>query len=185
MQIFGNEFYFARHGQTEYNAQGLETGLQNIPLDEMGMQQAREMAAHIATLPFASCICSPMDRAQTTAELLLASRADIIPQPIAGLEERSWGDLEGMSKYDLDNYDFPSNGVELWPAFIQRTIEALSRVDIALLSSPVFIVAHSGTFRALCEHLGVTELIKPVRNARPYHFYKIDRHWHVRDCTTL
>ena len=149
IRLFGSEFYFARHGQTHYNAQGLVTGTLDIPLDEVGVMQAKEMAAHSSGLAFVSCICSPMDRAQTTAELLLAGRSEIVPVAVAGLEERCWGALEGVSKHDLDNYDFPANGVEMWGQFASRTIETLAGVS-AEIAFPVFIVAHSGTFRAIC-----------------------------------
>lgn len=178
LRLFGKEFYFARHGQTANNAKGLVSGGMDVPLDSTGREQALNMAGRITNLPVKTCIVSPLDRAVETATLLLSDRRDLTPVAVAGLEERGWGKLEGTSKYELDNYVFAEMGVERWDDFVKRTIDVLLQLDFA---QPVFIVAHSGTFRAICEYLNVHYEIKPVKNACPYHFYEENGAWKVRE----
>ena len=37
-----NPFYFIRHGETEWNRRNIVMGSQDIPLNELGLQQAHE-----------------------------------------------------------------------------------------------------------------------------------------------
>ena len=42
--------YLARHGQTAYNVEGRFQGWGDVPLDETGRQQARQLAVAVAEL---------------------------------------------------------------------------------------------------------------------------------------
>ena len=174
-KIFGDRFYFARHGETENNALGLVTGTRDVPLNDVGKKQATRARHCVSTLGIKSCVCSPLKRAVDTAELMLQT-TEVTPIPIDGIKERDWGKLECIDKNQLDNFAFANMGVEIWDDFVKRNIEALVSLSI---ENPFFIVAHSGTFRALCDYLRINIEKKPVLNAWPYIFFKTNSVWNV------
>ncbi|MDR2883903.1 MAG: histidine phosphatase family protein [Deferribacteraceae bacterium] len=178
MQLNCKEFYFARHGETDNNVQGLVTGSVDMPLNQNGINQAQLAADFVKGLPISRTVCSRLDRAYKTATLMLAQTA-IQPILTDGLEERNWGRLENTPKDNLDRYSFTEMGVELWDEYIERTRATLAKLDF---STPLFIVAHSGTFRALCDCLNIKIEKRPVRNAWPYRFYQEDDEWFVEEC---
>ncbi|MDE5640865.1 histidine phosphatase family protein [Bifidobacterium castoris] len=91
-----------RHGQTRWSESGQYTGRTNIPLTDIGMQQARDAGARLRTLfpdGFADgdVYCSDLQRAMTTArEAGFAS-----PTLTADLEEWDYGRAEGRTRAEL------------------------------------------------------------------------------------
>lgn len=65
--------YLMRHGETDYNKQGLIQGTLDIPLNENGLELARLTRAGFDAeqLDFDICYCSPLIRAKQTADILL------------------------------------------------------------------------------------------------------------------
>ena len=87
---------FLRHGQTDWNVQGLFQGRTDIPLNETGRAQAREQAATLLSHqpPVDVIYASPMLRARETAEIVQQA----LGAPIyfdERLVERCFGSLEG------------------------------------------------------------------------------------------
>jgi len=76
--------YVARHGQTEWNAVGRMQGSADIPLNENGRRQARQLADRLAGVPFDAIYSSTLQRSAQTAEAF-RGRAPI--QALAGLNE--------------------------------------------------------------------------------------------------
>jgi broad specificity phosphatase PhoE len=173
--FLANNFYFARHGETDYNARGVVTGVADIPLNDRGIEQARAAAHMVQSLGVTACFTSPLIRAVHTAELLFEG-SNISINSVPMLYERHWGELEGSSKEYLDDYDFVEKKVENWDDFCKRTADALKSIKV---TAPVFVVAHSGTYRALCQYLQINVKKEPVRNVWPYRFYKEDNEWKV------
>lgn len=62
--------YFIRHGQTDWNAQRRFQGSQDIPLNEAGCAQAREIASRFENTKFSRIYHSPLKRAEKTAQIL-------------------------------------------------------------------------------------------------------------------
>ena len=95
-----------RHGQTDWNLNHRYQGLTDIPLNEVGEQQAKEANAFLKSFRFDAVYCSDLDRAVTTAKLALK---DVFPlesiQFDRRLRERSFGTYEG-GPYDKE--DLPS-----------------------------------------------------------------------------
>lgn len=79
-----------RHGRTALNAERRFLGRLDVPLDEVGEQQAASVQARLATLPRAGLYASPLSRAAQTARRLGE------PVLIDGLMELDQGALEGL-----------------------------------------------------------------------------------------
>lgn len=63
--------YIMRHGKTDWNAVHRLQGSEDIPLNEEGRQMVRDARKKYGDLRFDICYCSPLQRAQETAEIFL------------------------------------------------------------------------------------------------------------------
>jgi probable phosphoglycerate mutase len=90
-------FWFLRHGETDWNAEGLSQGHTDIPLNAVGLAQARRAALALVDRGIATIIASPLSRALRTAEIV----AEALSLPVAtdaGLMEVGFGVEEAGSK---------------------------------------------------------------------------------------
>jgi broad specificity phosphatase PhoE len=62
--------YLVRHGETDWNRDRRLQGTLDIPLNDVGIAQAHQLAAHFAALPIACVACSPLARASATGTIL-------------------------------------------------------------------------------------------------------------------
>jgi 2,3-bisphosphoglycerate-dependent phosphoglycerate mutase len=92
-----------RHGRTSANTAGVLAGRSSgVVLDEVGHQQAAEVAARIGGVPLRTVLTSPLRRCRQTAQALVASRADACPiQVEQGLVECGYGEWTGKALREL------------------------------------------------------------------------------------
>ena len=61
-----------RHGETAWNAEGRIQGMLDVPLNELGFQQAKVVADELArSIDVASIVCSDLVRTRETAKPLV------------------------------------------------------------------------------------------------------------------
>ncbi|TWW64764.1 fructose-2,6-bisphosphatase TIGAR B [Takifugu flavidus] len=94
-----------RHGETQYNRDGLLQG-QGVDtvLSETGIQQCEVVGRYFRDTKFSNVFVSDLQRTIETAEIILRnsrSAAEIVLEPL--LRERSFGIFEGRAKEDLKN----------------------------------------------------------------------------------
>jgi broad specificity phosphatase PhoE len=92
--------YLVRHGETEYNRQGLALGRADIPLNERGLGQLERIADALASEPIAAVYSSPLSRAMLVAQAI-AARKGLLVQPRPALIEMSVGEVEGIPFAEL------------------------------------------------------------------------------------
>jgi broad specificity phosphatase PhoE len=89
--------YFIRHGQSEGNRLSLHCGWSQMPLSQLGHEQAKAAGVHLKDIPFDRIYCSDLRRAQQTA-------ADALPgcEPIYSdkLREVNVGSLADRPRVD-------------------------------------------------------------------------------------
>lgn len=149
--ITRTSFYFLRHGQTDWNAQGLMMGSKDIPLNKTGIEQAEDAAAALQRYAIKTIAVSPLSRARVTAEII----QKIVKAPIViidELREVSGGILEGnpnakKSDFALWRDNFPIEGAEPYEEFRERARHGINKA--LKLPGPVLIVAHGGIYRTL------------------------------------
>jgi probable phosphomutase (TIGR03848 family) len=92
-----------RHGRTSANTAGVLAGRSSgVVLDEVGHQQAAEVAARLARVPLRTVVTSPLRRCRQTAQALVANRAEACPiQVEQGLVECGYGEWTGRALRDL------------------------------------------------------------------------------------
>lgn len=88
----GPKLWLLRHGETEWSRSGQYTGLTDLPLTEVGEEQARSAQAALAGVDFDLVLTSPLQRAHRTA--VLAGFPDAVVEPNA--VEWDYGDYEGV-----------------------------------------------------------------------------------------
>ena len=144
--------YVARHGQTDWNKEGRLQGQTDVPLNETGRTQARELAARLAGIPLDAIYTSALQRSRQTAEPL-TGRAPITA--LAALNEQSLGAFEGVSKADgkrradlerrQENPDDSLDGGESTNQHFARVKGAVQKIREEHPRGSVLIVAHGGT----------------------------------------
>lgn len=89
-----------RHGTTEWVDRHILHGITDIPLNENGLRQAREVAEALKSIPASHLYTSPLTRCMQTAQAI-AARVNLQPVPLEGLKEMDFGWLEGKPFRDL------------------------------------------------------------------------------------
>lgn len=91
------QIWLVRHGETEWARLGRHTGRTDVPLTDVGREQAVALGRRLAGHRFGLVLTSPLSRAAETATL--AGFADAIADP--DLMEWDYGDLEGRTSQDI------------------------------------------------------------------------------------
>lgn len=145
-----------RHGETAWNYEGRIQGSTDIPLNDTGRLQARGIAETLAA-EYAGrdvvVVSSDLGRAAETADIIAAALGTTVSRRFPGLQERSYGDAEGMDAPTFyETYgpwhaaDVP--GAETWPVVRERALAAIAE---AVASAPegvdVIAVAHGALIR--------------------------------------
>lgn len=160
-----------RHGRTSYNAEGRFQGQVDVPLDELGVEQARAVAVHLAgSSSISRIVSSDLTRAAQTAEALSDATGVAVTHDTA-LREISVGDWEGYTREDVaerwpEELDAWLAGVDMRPPGGESRNESATRVFDAIVrlveesdaGDDLAIVAHGAVIRSAAEMLlGMTE----------------------------
>ncbi len=88
--------YLARHGQTAYNLEGRFQGWGDVPLDQTGREQARQLAVAVAAVEPVSLVSSNIARALETATIV-SELIGLEPQIDPRFAETETGDWTNRS----------------------------------------------------------------------------------------
>ena len=154
-----------RHGQSLWNHENRFTGFVDVPLTEKGRAEARQAAESLKGLQFDVAYTSALTRAQETLGLILESLGQRIPViRDAALNERHYGDLQGLNKEDAArrwgddqvkkwrrSYDIPPPNGESLEMTAKRVLPFYERAISGDLrqGKNVLVVAHGNSNRSL------------------------------------
>ncbi|MCL2674344.1 MAG: histidine phosphatase family protein [Defluviitaleaceae bacterium] len=152
--------YTARHGQTSWNAEGRMQGHIDIPLNEVGMDQADKLAERFKDIKIDKIYSSSLSRAYDTAKAINKYHNVEIVQDDA-LREVSYGDFEGRLISEigeqfqaLQKEGKPMPGGEEAETFLKRVHISLDKLTKENDGKTLLIVGHAGTVRAaICYYL--------------------------------
>lgn len=161
LPVLRRAFFFLRHGQTDANLRRIVAGSQDVPLTEVGHEQARAAAFALRTCSITAIYSSALQRARDTAEHV-AHELRLPVQVVPELGERNWGALEGKPR-NLRLPGITPPGAESAEVFARRVLSGLAKINEGV----PLVVAHAGVFRVLCNTLGIPESAEPVSNAHP------------------
>jgi len=155
----------ARHGRTAWHHGNRYTGSTDLPIDEVGVQQAQQLKDWAAAYAPDALWCSPMLRARQTAAPL-AEALDLQPTLDARLREVDFGSAEGKMLSELPpavSKAFQLNPVRAHFPGGEDPVEAADRVHEVFQEigqrhegQKVLVVAHNTLIRLLvCRVLGL------------------------------
>ena len=108
MSQLERQTWLVRHGETEWSRDGRHTGLTDIPLTDLGRDQAKALGGRLAAHRFALVLTSPRMRATETARLAGFGEVAVVDPDLA---EWDYGQLEGRRSTEIAA-EFP--GWTIW-----------------------------------------------------------------------
>ena len=147
-----------RHGETDWNSERRWQGHTDRPLNEVGREQARELAETLTDRAIDVVYSSDLVRAHETA-LIVAERLGLPVDVDAGLREVDVGDWSGrvhteIQGLDPDGYRRWQQGGKGWAGgesyeeMGERVVAAVLRLAARHPGETVLIVTHGGSIRA-------------------------------------
>ena len=150
-----------RHGETAWNVDTRIQGHLDIPLNDTGLWQARQVAHALAGEPIAAVYTSDLQRAHATAQAVATATGAPLTTDL-GLRERSFGHFQGRTFAQIeaelpddarrwrkrDPHYAPDGGESLMSLRerIARTVTALAARHVG---EQVVMVAHGGVLDVL------------------------------------
>ncbi len=158
------ELVVIRHGETDLNRASSFQGQIDVELNEFGLSQAEQLARRLANEPFDAVYTSDLIRTRQTA-LPLATRLSLPINPLLGLREQHFGELEGKTlssvKEELPELwetwllfraDFAVPGGESVRAFSARVLSTVFELARKHQGERLLVVAHGGVLDMLYRH---------------------------------
>jgi uncharacterized phosphatase len=175
-------FAFIRHGQTNWNRDERLQGASDIPLNDLGRQQAADAVAVLAATgtTWDAIVSSPLSRARETAEIISAGLGMELGPSYDDLIERDYGDGEGATAEDIaakwPNRDYP--GLESLESVVARATRALDAIADTYGDKNVVIVCHGTLIRYTLSDFAGTKF-DAIRNGSVGTFERDGGGWRV------
>jgi len=165
-----NKLILVRHGQSVWNLENKFTGQKDVDLSPKGEQESKDAGEILKSVPIDKVYTSVLIRAKHTYEIIkkIAGLEKIPVVEDKALNERRYGDLEGLNKFDIVK-EFGADQVQIWRrSFDVRPPKGESLKDTYNRAVPYFkshikkdldkglnvlVVAHGNSLRALIMYL--------------------------------
>ena len=162
------QIHLIRHGITDGNLNGQYIGSKDLPLNDVGIEQIRQLDEACVYPGAASFFSSPMQRCKQTLGLIYPHVKPIV---IDEFRECDFGEFEGLTAEELtDSKDFAewiaSDGHAAPPSgesgvdFGVRVCQAFEKIVDALMKTGVpsaVIMTHGGVIMTILSHFGLPE----------------------------
>ena len=166
-----------RHGETDWNAEQRWQGHSDIPLNQVGIAQAEELAERVHCFSLELLLSSDLARAHQTAQII-ARRLGIPIYTAEQLREVNVGGAEGLGYQDVvqrfgpeairrwgsihpDDLGFAFDGGETKFEAVRRALKELVQFLHCVEAESVGVVTHGMLIRTLIHYL-FPQLSKPL-----------------------
>lgn len=186
------KLFLVRHGQSQWNLENRFTGWQDVDITELGIREAKHAGIILKDQQIDMAFTSNLIRAQRTLDIILEECGKTMIPKIKSkaLNERSYGDLEGLNKTETAqkygaeqvhiwrrSFDIAPPGGESLKNTYDRVIpyfESNIKPEIAN-GKNILIVAHGNSLRALImylEKLSPEQILKrEIATGEPLTYY--------------
>ena len=159
-----------RHGESEWNKQGLWTGSRDIHLTPYGFEKSAELGLKVHDIPFDYAFASMQVRSIETLSCILDADCEynVPTEHVAALNERDYGDYTGQNKWDMEkllgeeqfdkirrDWDEPVPHGETLKMVYERVVPFYLEHILPLLreGKNVLVVSHGNAIRALMKYI--------------------------------
>jgi 2,3-bisphosphoglycerate-dependent phosphoglycerate mutase len=155
-----------RHGETDWNRTERIQGMEDIPLNALGLAQAEAVAIELGKIVVgeAEMVSSDLVRTRETAKPIIEATA-LSARFDARLRERHFGvwqgktygewrelDAVGAARHAAGDLDYGPEGGETAQQFFNRSVNAVTDLAIACDEKTLVIVTHGGVVSSLYRH---------------------------------
>jgi len=161
--------YLFRHGQTDWNAAERFQGHTDIPLNDIGREQARQLIPYFRENSIDAVLSSDLTRASETAKII----ADALFIPVYqhyGLREAHLGAAQGLTRVEIEtnlgeelakrwrsshvsDADVSYPGGETGKQVLQRSFRAIEDFLLAHPWTKIGVATHGGVIRRIMHQL--------------------------------
>ncbi len=139
--------YIVRHGQTEWNKNGIIQGHSDVPLNEQGIKDAKVIKEKLKDVNFDIVFSSPLKRAYQTAQIITSNEIKVDERLI----ERYNGVYDGKHKDEIfksinfsNDEECSKYNIELEKDIKHRLTDFLTTIKQEVSNKDILIVAHAG-----------------------------------------
>jgi len=151
------KIYLVRHGQDKDNEIGILNGHRDMPLTDIGLDQANQLSQKIkdSNIKFDKVYSSPLQRAYQTAKTITDFLGLSSPEKMDLLIERDFGIMTGKPTKDIEVLCSPSiiktdtimyflspQGAETFPQLISRAKKVLEFIKNKHDDQGILLVTH-------------------------------------------
>lgn len=191
-----------RHGETSWNANGRWQGHAPVPLNDVGREQARRLALHLAPIAadITAVYSSDLPRARETAQIIARTLELTVPLELdRRLREADLGEWQGMTNQDIEAWDYerwqeivldpslPRPGGESPLQVITRATAALNEYVERHPGGHLLVVSHGGTIRHVLRGLDLIDIpVAKISNTSAttlFHDRDAHPHWRLQALT--
>jgi probable phosphoglycerate mutase len=146
-----HDLWIVRHGETEWSRAGRHTGRTDVPLTDLGVEQATALAARLGGHAFATVLASPLRRAWDTCRL---AGFGAVARPSEDLLEWDYGGYEGRTTSEIraavPGWTIWTGGVPRGEAIEEVATRAGRAIDAALAGAGhALLFSHGHLLRIL------------------------------------
>jgi 2,3-bisphosphoglycerate-dependent phosphoglycerate mutase len=155
-----------RHGQSQWNLENKFTGWVDVPLTDLGREEAKRGGELLKGMKFDKAYTSVLERANETLDIVLSvtDQKDLPIEKDEALNERHYGDLQGLNKAETAkkygdeqvhiwrrSYDVPPPSGESLKDTAARTLPYFEKHIIPDLEAGknILIAAHGNSLRSI------------------------------------
>ena len=170
--------YIIRHGQTDWNIEGKIQGCTDIPLNETGRKQAKELANKIKSLEIDNFFSSDLLRAKETAKIINEDLKMSITFD-KRLREINYGDFEGTLKNNIsqemwDTFNFFPEKLNAEPKEVAFERVKSFFMEFKHIDSNILIVTHGGLLKVMMYYFDNHDLFSNTEYLMKYNRLKIN-----------
>jgi uncharacterized phosphatase len=169
--------YLVRHGETDWNAQRRIQGSTDIPLNQVGRDQAASTGRLLARRQWDGVWSSPLSRAVETAQIISRAVGVRDVGTIDAIVERNYGEAEGLDWTEIDRLfpgDKPVPGRETHESVAARVIPALLDLAGAHRAESLIVVTHGGVIRSVLNSVQPSVWHGSITNGSIHSFEVVD-----------
>lgn len=172
------KIFLVRHGETDWNRDRRVLGWSEVPLNPVGLSQAKQLAELVVRFKIEAIYSSPLSRTLETAQIL-GSFLGLAPTLEPRFIESNIGSWEGLYWRELDGNPIreqyytqpktarPPNGETLWEVQ-QRVAAGMGELYHLQPDGSFLVVTHADIIRCLLSHYLDIDL-KTVKRLRIDH----------------